>query len=73
LYFVQPDFAECVMVGQAASVIHWDDHNSDCALLLLSYLPLQLEVTTGRIAMIGIVGLILNEAYFARPFFPHLF
>jgi hypothetical protein len=35
--------------------------------------PLQLEVTLGRIAMIGFVGLILNEAYFQRPFFPHLF
>jgi hypothetical protein len=34
---------------------------------------LQLEVTLGRIAMIGFVGLILNEAYFQRPFFPHLF
>lgn len=34
---------------------------------------LQLEVTLGRIAMIGFVGLILNEAYFGRPFFPHLF
>jgi hypothetical protein len=33
----------------------------------------QLEVTLGRIAMIGFVGLILNEAYFGRPFFPHLF
>jgi hypothetical protein len=43
------------------------------ALCLLLSLPLQLEVTTGRIAMIGIVGLILNEAYFGRPFFPHLF
>ncbi|WIA19485.1 hypothetical protein OEZ85_004097 [Tetradesmus obliquus] len=32
-----------------------------------------LEVTLGRIAMIGFVGLILNEAYFQRPFFPHLF
>eukprot|EP00775_Hariotina_reticulata_P009350 gene9350-9513_t len=32
-----------------------------------------LEVTLGRIAMIGFVGLILNEAYFSRPFFPHLF
>ncbi|KAF6259858.1 hypothetical protein COO60DRAFT_1294652 [Scenedesmus sp. NREL 46B-D3] len=32
-----------------------------------------LEVTVGRIAMIGFVGLILNEAYFQRPFFPHLF
>jgi hypothetical protein len=32
-----------------------------------------LEVTLGRIAMIGFVGLILNEAYFGRPFFPHLF
>eukprot|EP00878_Enallax_costatus_P000552 GHUV01000649.1.p2 GENE.GHUV01000649.1~~GHUV01000649.1.p2 ORF type:complete len:126 (+),score=44.57 GHUV01000649.1:49-378(+) len=32
-----------------------------------------LEVTLGRIAMVGFVGLILNEAYFARPFFPHLF
>jgi hypothetical protein len=36
-------------------------------------LRLQLEVTLGRIAMIGFVGLILNEAYFQRPFFPHLF
>jgi hypothetical protein len=46
-----------------------------CYLLLpLSLLPpLQLEVTLGRIAMIGFVGLILNEAYFQRPFFPHLF
>jgi hypothetical protein len=34
---------------------------------------LQLEVTLGRIAMIGFVGLILNEAYFQRPFFPHMF
>jgi hypothetical protein len=42
---------------------------------VLSLLPfvLQLEVTLGRIAMIGFVGLILNEAYFQRPFFPHLF
>jgi hypothetical protein len=30
-------------------------------------------VTLGRIAMIGLVGLILNEAYFQKPFFPHLF
>jgi hypothetical protein len=31
------------------------------------------EVTNGRIAMIGFVGLILFEAYFKGPFFPHLF
>jgi len=33
----------------------------------------QLEVTLGRIAMIGFTGLILNEAFFNKPFFPHLF
>jgi hypothetical protein len=46
-----------------------------CAVLCCPALsvPLQLEVTLGRIAMIGFVGLILNEAYFQRPFFPHLF
>jgi hypothetical protein len=43
------------------------------ALSCIFALPLQLEVTLGRIAMIGFVGLILNEAYFQRPFFPHLF
>jgi hypothetical protein len=32
-----------------------------------------LEVTLGRIAMIGFVGLILNEANFKAPFFPHVF
>jgi hypothetical protein len=33
----------------------------------------QLEVTVGRIAMIGFAGLVLNEAFFGRAFFPHLF
>ena len=42
-------------------------------LLCCCRVVLQLEVTVGRIAMIGFVGLILNEAYFGRPFFPHLF
>jgi hypothetical protein len=55
-------------------------HSTDmlCCCLLPLTLPspspaLQLEVTLGRIAMIGFVGLILNEAYFQRAFFPHLF
>ena len=43
-----------------------------CTAALLCRGP-QLEVTLGRIAMIGFVGLILNEAYFQRPFFPHVF
>jgi hypothetical protein len=30
-------------------------------------------VTVGRIAMIGFTGLIVNEAFFGKPFFPHLF
>jgi hypothetical protein len=30
-------------------------------------------VTLGRIAMIGFTGLIVNEAFFGKPFFPHLF
>lgn len=34
---------------------------------------LQLEVTVGRIAMLGFTGLILNEAFFQKAFFPHLF
>jgi hypothetical protein len=50
------------------------DFGPDFACTALSCLVcLQLEVTLGRIAMIGFVGLILNEAYFQRPFFPHLF
>jgi hypothetical protein len=44
-----------------------------CCCPTFSLPCLQLEITTGRIAMIGFVGLILNEAYFQRPFFPHLF
>lgn len=44
-----------------------------CCPALTPPFALQLEVTLGRIAMIGFVGLILNEAYFGRPFFPHLF
>jgi hypothetical protein len=32
-----------------------------------------LEVTVGRIAMIGFAGLVLNEAYLGHAFFPKIF
>jgi hypothetical protein len=46
---------------------------SSTAYAAFLFLLSQLEVTVGRIAMLGFTGLILNEAFFKQPFFPHLF
>jgi hypothetical protein len=45
----------------------------DCQSNICHNVAVQLEVTIGRIAMLGFTGLILNEAFFGKPFFPHLF